>query len=82
MEAVWKLGDDEELRVLVNLVENLRGGASDTDGMWSCAEDVLYSCAKIRSGGVSFRHPRWCDRESDQLYHVTFGDLFEYRGHE
>ena len=41
MEAVWKLGDYEELRVLVNLVENLRGGASDTDGMWSCAEDVL-----------------------------------------
>jgi hypothetical protein len=33
METVWKLGDDEELGVLVNLVEDLRGGASDTDGM-------------------------------------------------
>jgi hypothetical protein len=41
MEAIWKLGDDEELGVLVNLVEDVRGGASDTDRVESGAKDVL-----------------------------------------
>jgi len=41
MKAIWKLGDDEELGVLVNLVEDVRGGASDTDRVESGAKDVL-----------------------------------------